>query len=127
MMDNEQMPPADAGRLDRGVMQHTPGPWHAATADEWRTATGEHAQWGRFDISAGSNDPAAPNYYRIASVSNVNNAEQNQMNAKLIAAAPELLRCLQAVEVLFAPHCKDSTQADWLDRTQALLRRLGAA
>jgi hypothetical protein len=45
----------------------------------------------------------------------------------LIAAAPELLQCLLAVEVLFAPHCRDSTQADWLDRTQQLLRRLGAA
>ena len=77
------------------MSNHTPGPWHAATADEWRTASGEHAQWGRFDISAGSNDPAAENYYRIASVSNVNNSEQNQANAKLIGAAPDMLLALR--------------------------------
>jgi len=74
---------------------HTPGPWHAATADEWRTAGGEHAQWGRFDISAGSKDPEAETYYRIASVSNVNNSPQNQANAKLIAAAPKLAHALR--------------------------------
>lgn len=75
--------------------KHTPGPWHAATADEWRDANGRRVQYGRFDISAGSNDPEAANYYRIGSVSNVNNLEQNQANAKLIAAAPELLAALR--------------------------------
>lgn len=79
------------------MSNHTPGPWHAATADEWRTASGEHAQWGRFDISAGSKDPDAENYYRVASVSNVNNADQNQANAKLIGAAPDLLLALREI------------------------------
>jgi|JI10StandDraft_1071094.scaffolds.fasta_scaffold1702026_2 hypothetical protein len=79
------------------MSNHTPGPWHTATADEWRTASGEHAQWGRFDISAGSNDQAAENYYRVASVSNVNNSDQNQANAKLIGAAPDLLEALRAI------------------------------
>lgn len=48
-------------------------------------------------------------------------------HAALLKAAPEMLKCLRAVEVLFAPQCRDSTQADWLDKTQELLRRLGAA
>jgi hypothetical protein len=77
------------------VLGHTLGPWYAATADEWRTASGEHTQWGRFDISAGSNDPEAETYYRICSVSNVNNSPQNQANAKLIAAAPKLGHALR--------------------------------
>lgn len=84
----------DGSALSEGL-GHTPGPWHATTADEWRTASGEHAQWGRFDISAGSKDPEAENYYRIASVSNVNNSPQNQANAKLIAAAPKLGHALR--------------------------------
>lgn len=79
------------------MSNHTPGPWHVVTADEWRTASGDHAQWGRFDVSAGSNDPHAENYYRVASVSNVNNSDQNQANAKLIGAAPDLLLALREI------------------------------
>lgn len=92
-MSDKSSPPVDLGSSE--WLGHTPGPWYAATADEWRTASGEHAQWGRFDISAGSNDPAADNYYRVASVSNVNNSPQNQANAKLIAAAPKLGQALR--------------------------------
>ena len=65
--ENHDATRRDGSRLSEGL-GHTPGPWHAATADEWRTARGKHAQWGRFDISAGSKDPEAENYYRIASV-----------------------------------------------------------
>lgn len=87
------------------MSNHTPGPWHAVPADEWRTANDEHAQWGRFDISAGSNDPAAENYYRIAGVSNENDSEQNQANAKLIGAAPDMLDALRKAAVLLAQAC----------------------
>jgi hypothetical protein len=95
--EDAQVPPADAGRLETPVRQHTPGPWHATTADEWRTASGKHAQWGRFDISAGSKDIEAENYYRVASVSNVNNSDQNQANAKLIAKAPDMAAALDLI------------------------------
>lgn len=75
--------------------QHTPGPWYVVAADEWRASSGHHAQWGRFDISAGSNDPAAGNYYRIGSASNVNNGPENAANARLIAAAPRMFSVIE--------------------------------
>jgi hypothetical protein len=111
------------------MSNHTPGPWHAATADEWRTASGEHAQWGRFDISAGSNDPAAEDYYRVASVSNVNNADQNQMNAKLIAAAPDLLAaCKEAIDSGIGSHNHwDDTQQHGVGCPLCIRQRKAAA
>lgn len=95
--------------------KHTPGPWQAKCRDvgyvdgqDW--PEDEFLQW---EVGG----PRVPS----------GRGEFFQADALLIAAAPELLQCLRAVEVLFAPHCKDSTQADWLDKTQNLLRRLGAA
>ena len=95
--------------------KHTPGPWRAVCRDvgyvkgqDW--PEDEFLQW---EVEG----PKVPS----------GRGEFFQADAMLIAAAPELLQCLRAVDVLFAPHCKDSTQADWLDKTQALLRRLGAA
>lgn len=108
------------------MSNHTPGPWHAATADEWRTASGEHAQWGRFDISAGSKDPTAENYYRVASVSNVNNSEQNQANAKLIAAAPDLLHALRDLVDVMTGRMDGETVA-LHNAMAALLKADGAA
>ena len=105
---------------------HTPGPWHASTADEWRTASGEHAQWGRFDISAGSNDPAAENYYRVASVSNVNNADQNQMNAKLIAAAPDLLEALRALDDFYCEAHEEMSRAQRAHHRGVLIKARAA-
>lgn len=106
---------------------HTPGPWHAATADEWRTASGEHAQWGRFDISAGSKDPAAESYYRIASVSNVSNSDQNQANAKLIAAAPDMLQALRKAVVLLAGVCAHSPELEPHDTYEAVSEAIAKA
>lgn len=109
------------------MSNHTPGPWHAATADEWRTASGKHAQFGRFDISAGSNDPAAENYYRVCSVSNVNNADQNQMNAKLIAAAPDMLQALRKAVVLLAGVCAHSPELEPHDTYEAVSEAIAKA
>ena len=100
-------------------MQHTPGPWHMTGPmgtghlkgrEPWFWVTAERTL-----------------HLQVAACSDGYVIGENEANARLIAAAPDLLECLRAVEVLFAPHCKDSTQADWLDKTQALLRRLGAA
>lgn len=82
------------GRSVSGLSEglgHTPGPWDWMPADRWSSVPhGDHVQWGEYRISAGGTDERAESYYRIASVSNVNNSPQNQANAKLIAAAPKL-------------------------------------
>lgn len=64
----------------------TPGPRFVKPADEWTTNDGHHAQWGAFNISAGSSNLASESYYRIGSVSNANNSLANSANAMLMAA-----------------------------------------
>ena len=94
------------------TLKHTPGPW------VWGD--------GNSGLSGKDDEPIlAWEAYEGMWLSCLE--DRDKANAQLIAAAPDLLECLRAVEVLFAPHCKDSTQADWLEKTQALLRRLGAA
>jgi hypothetical protein len=44
-------------------------------------------------------------------------------NARLIAAAPELLEALTALELLFAPCVSDSTQSDWIDKARAAIAK----
>lgn len=99
---SETAAPAVGAPLERGVMQHAPGPWRA----EYPCI---YSRDGAKLIEVDE--------YMCCTV----------YDADLMASAPELLQCLRAVEVLFAPSCKDATQADWLDKAQALLRRLGAA
>lgn len=63
--------------------------------DPWREPDGKFVQWGSYRISANTLDERSDNFYFIASVSNVSDVSQNEANARLIAAAPELLRTLQ--------------------------------
>jgi len=96
-MENETVTSAGNCPVDGKVMQHTPGEWFASCADQLRTDAGHHVQWLRYDISANSENIKDDAYYRVASVSNVNNSEQNLSNALLIAAAPDLLAALKVV------------------------------
>lgn len=41
----------------------------------------------------------------------------------LVLAAPELLQALKALEMLFSPCVRDSTQADWIDRARAAIAK----
>ena len=81
-------------------MKHTPGPWVVETAgDEFRVATSERS----FDGSTVG--------YRIATI--VDTAlwvyPEHRANARLVAAAPELLGALEALEAACATigkhHC----------------------
>lgn len=67
-----------AGPLDRGVMPHTSGPWMVVNADRGYIIT------------------ALDGCYDVAVVRNIGN-QNNQANATLLAAAPELLSALEYV------------------------------
>lgn len=43
--------------------------------------------------------------------------------ARLLAAAPELLEALKALEALFSPAAKDSTTAAWIDKARAAIAK----
>ena len=117
-----QSNPAVLGPVDSSFMQLTPGPWQVTCAEEWRTASGEHAQFGRFDISAGNADPAATAHYRVASVSNVNNSGQNRANALLISAAPDLLAALQMLYAETADYIRLNNIGDMDNQCMRLAR-----
>ena len=50
-------------------------------------------------------------------------ARETRANARLIAAAPELLEALRAVDVLFGHLATDSTQRIWLDNARAAIAK----
>jgi len=79
--------------------KHTPGPWAVQSAEEctgrqlddlvkWVVTGDQHSLW----ISTGPTwDPE--------------HAEESEANARLIAAAPELLQTLQMVESVYRKNC----------------------
>ena len=87
--------------------KHTPGPWQV----------GEEA--GSEMIIY------APDGFAVAStvVFHRNYDQSRSANARLIAAAPELLESLQALETLFAPKARDSTAATWIDKARAAIAK----
>jgi hypothetical protein len=97
--------PADEGRLETPVGQHTPGPWR------W---------WGCKD---GSYNPMN-DYAQIASgrerVAQVRIASVSEADFRLMVAAPELLQCLRSL------YRAPLGQGDYAAAGE-LLERLGAA
>lgn len=63
------------------MAQHSPGPWELGPSLE------DHGGWRVYSDHS----------YRVAEVPNVNGSARNEANAKLIAAAPEMLVALQGM------------------------------
>lgn len=70
-----------------GEAKHTPGPWLYIRLDEWsHSVATQHGE-----LPDGS-----PNLWTVATV-NKNREPEHEANARLIAAAPDLLGALQAM------------------------------
>jgi len=70
--------------------KHTPGPWHIATGNS-------HRDFNRWSVRAAKHPCGNGGVFPIANV-NYTTLEIGQANARLIAAAPELLGALQRIE-----------------------------
>jgi len=96
---NEQTTPAGDGPAERPVVQHTPGPWHA-----------KHRQGGdaayRTEIYSIQFGGIATCEWTPKNCGNGVTATYREANARLIAAAPQLLEALR--EVLEFQSAKDA-------------------
>lgn len=81
--------------------KHTPGPWHTA-GDQGVQIRSQRDQIAKVWTMRGNEWKA---------------------NARLIAAAPDLLEALRAVDVLFGHLARDSTQRIWLDNARAAIAK----
>jgi len=92
--------------------KHTPGPWCIGDSD--------------LPVSQMAVMQAEParKHSTIARMSKgVQPFEEISANLKLMAAAPDLLEALQALELLFSPLAKDSTQAVWIGKARAAIAK----
>ena len=99
--------------------KHTPGPWAFSRSDNFGDA--------RFYVAQQDGAPYTPNYSDVATlIAETVSGERvsiQEANARLIAAAPELLEALRAVDVLFGHLARDSTQRIWLDNARAAIAK----
>lgn len=112
-MTNETLPPALAGQVGRGVMQHTPGPWtcfYKSKYDEWHVSvpmSQGSMKWALFDDGVRSENPEA--------------------DARLIAAAPDLLEALIAMEAEKADYMRSNKLGNPADEHTNKLARAAIA
>jgi hypothetical protein len=102
------------------VSKHTPGPWHLGSHGE---------QYNFAHVRAGSDDSAETIAEVFGLYINTGRAGQKNeeaiANARLIAAAPELLAALKACREAFVP---EGGNADlWVEVDAALVRAEGTA
>ena len=112
------------------MSKHTPGPWIGQ--NENGKFNSDH-DWS-VDHETASSSESAPVWaggkviaFAVHSSDSFSLRSHPSVtaNARLIAAAPELLEELRGAVVLFGCHCKDSTALNWLDRAEAALTKAG--
>ncbi|WP_262219722.1 hypothetical protein [Stenotrophomonas maltophilia] len=102
------------------MSKHTPGPWGIERTDD--------TNWIGF---MRPNDPKKVELI-VCTTSRESLTDEalarNDADARLIAAAPELLEAVVALETLLSPLAYDSTQKDWLNRArEAIAKATGEA
>jgi hypothetical protein len=93
------------------MSKHTPGPW--VVYDD-----SNDGKTNRIEISA-RGKTVARIYHSVPA--------EDLPNARLIAAAPDLLEACKALEILFAPLARDSTTASWIDKARAAIAKAEGA
>lgn len=89
---SEQTCPAVVGRLETPVRQHTPGPWMAHGPAK---PTPDAPEGGDYCIQDGGTNVIGEAFYRVsAGVGGTRNAKAN---ARLMAAAPDMLETLEKI------------------------------
>ena len=96
---------------------HTPGPWQVLPeeCDKPYIRVRGTVPGTRFRVA----NVLTPVYAGV----HEREADETRANARLIAAAPELLEALRAVDVLFGHLARDSTQRTWLDNARAAIAK----
>ncbi len=95
------------------MSKHTLGPWK--WSDEYTHPSGKPA-WTLLGCRG---------FYGILTCDQGSAPQDltDEANARLIAAAPELLEALVALETLLSPLAYDSTQKDWLNRAREAIAK----
>ena len=90
-------------------MKHTPGPWFYLKGDEWSHSVVTHH---------GELPDGSQSYWTVASI-NKQREPEHEANARLIAAAPELLEVVKQMQSALS-RCFGAHAADEGDRHRAL-------
>jgi hypothetical protein len=105
---NEQMPPAVTGPVEPTVMQHTPGPWNV--------------NFKKFSEVRAENGAVIAECKKLTGLVNL------QANARLVAAAPDLLAALGRLTQQCARlRLPGQPKSDAEKNAEAVLARAGAA
>jgi hypothetical protein len=93
--------------------KHTPGPWLYITGDEWsHSVVTEEGELPSGDMG----------YWTVASI-NKNREPQHKANARLIAAAPELLEALRTLKMAIVAGPPEYDSADWIEMADAAIAK----
>jgi len=93
-------------------MKHTPGPWYLISDDGCDFTVISTIKTIDRDLDMESEVLGSSEWIRA-----------KPEDLKLMAAAPDLLEALQALEMLFAPLARDATAACWIDNARAAIAK----
>jgi hypothetical protein len=107
------------------MSEHTKGPWNIITPDMLRTADVLALDLDPSAIIIGNLNADTPAASVVADIWTVGDDEsEQQANARLIAAAPELLDALKLIESVYRQNCvSEGEPSSVLDAVQAAIAK----